>query len=344
MSTMTSEDAFLACIDRHFSNTHPHVLRGRGDDCCELSCPSRMTLSTDLFMQDAHFRLSYFSASDIGHKALAVNISDIAAAGATPLGFSLGLMIPDGTTGAQHFADSYWDDLFAGMAALADTFNVALTGGDLTRAGTFGLCVTVWGGPHYDAPFLRRSGCKAGDALFLVGQTEYAPAGLARTGLLELEARGASAADCYPEAVQAHLRPVPLVHAGQCLAAFQQQHSDARIALMDLSDGLARDLPRLLAAGKGTTGASLILPDAMLHPEVRRWATANGHNAAMHAFSGGEDYALLGSCAPEAVNGLTTALEKTGHRLTLLGTAHGDGGILLNGVPVTAKGFDHFSA
>ena len=87
-----SEDDFLLLVDRYFPNTHPHLALGRGDDCAELLCPPRMALSTDLFLEDIHFRRSYFTPEDMGHKALAVNISDLAAAGALPLGFSLGLM------------------------------------------------------------------------------------------------------------------------------------------------------------------------------------------------------------------------------------------------------------
>ncbi|MGX7950253.1 thiamine-phosphate kinase [Oleidesulfovibrio alaskensis] len=338
MSTMTSEDAFLACIDRHFCNEHPHMLRGRGDDCCELACPPRMTLSTDLFMQDTHFRLSYFSAADIGHKALAVNISDIAAAGARPLGFSMGLMVPEKQPGPHRLTGAFWDSLFDGMAQLARSHGMALTGGDLTRAGTFGLCVTVWGGPCGDAPFLRRTGCRPGDAVFLAGE-----AGLARTGLMALEAMGAEAGGEYPHAVAAHLRPVPLVRSGQRLAALQGARPQSRITLMDLSDGLARDLPRLFAAGEGTCGASLVLPDASLHPDVRRWAARQGTDAAVHAFCGGEDYALLGTCAPEAVADVIEAAACDGVPVRVLGTVHGEPVVMLNGVPVTGGGFDHFS-
>ncbi len=336
MNVIQSEDALLACIGRYFPNDHPHMLRGRGDDCCELACPPRMVLSTDLFMEDAHFRLNYFSPADIGHKALAVNISDIAAAGARPLGFSLGLMIPASLPEAL-LGEVFWEELFQAMAALADRYSIPLTGGDISRAATLGVCVSVWGAPHNGAPFLCRSDCRVGDAIFLIGHV-----GLARTGLLALESVGRKAAKSYPHAVRAHLRPIPLVQAGQRLAVLQQAMPTARITAMDLSDGLARDLPRLLAAGNGTTGASFILPEASLHPEVLRWAHAHHVAPAMHAFCGGEDYALLGTCAPEAVPALTHAFAEDPTSLLIMGTTRDNGIITVNNAPATVQGFDHF--
>ena len=84
-----SEDGILACLARHFPQTHASLLLGRGDDCAVLKAGRPLCVSSDLFLEDIHFRRSYFSPEDMGHKALAVNVSDLAACGSRPLGFTL---------------------------------------------------------------------------------------------------------------------------------------------------------------------------------------------------------------------------------------------------------------
>ena len=330
---LSSEIAFLDCIDRHFPNSHPHLLVGRGDDCAVLSCSERMCLSSDLFLEDIHFREQYFSPADIGHKALAVSLSDIAATGATPLGFSLDLMIPEGR---NHI---YWDEFFGGMAALANTYNVPLAGGDLSKSPIMGTSVTIWGAPtrtRQGTPvFLSRTGCSEGDIIFVIGTI-----GLARTGLLALERIGRNAVDEYPVATTAHLRPVPQVEAGQILSAYQG------VTLMDLSDGLARDLPRLLAektassADKPSTkGASINLTTDMLHQEQIAYALENQLDPILEAFKGGEDYALLGTCPASIFPEIGVQLPD----IVKLGTVTANGKVLLNGQATAEHGFDHFA-
>lgn len=339
MTRLASEDDFLAAIDRHFTNAHPHLCVGRGDDCAVIACPPRMAVSTDLFNEHSHFRTSYFSPGDIGHKALAVNISDLAACGARPLGFSLALTAP------ADLSREFCDEMLAAMAALAREHDMALTGGDLTCGDALSLCITVWGGPaprpapaavaeDGASPFLRRGGCQPGDHLFLMGR-----AGLARVGLLALESMGTEAARLYPEACRAHLRPRPQVAAGLALAAICGT-GDARIALMDVSDGLARDLPRLIGADRGSgLGAELAMdPDAQ-PGEVRAYALANDLDPVDMAFTGGEDYALLGNCRPAMLDAVRAAVPG----LTLLGQVTADGVVLVNGDLPASAGFDHFS-
>lgn len=350
-----------------------HVILGRGDDCAELLCPPELCMSTDVFLQDAHFRTRYFRAADIGYKALAVNISDIAAAGGVPLGFSLGLMVPTGAAYSAAYGGDFWDELFASMAGLAHAHGLVLTGGDISAAPCLGFSLTIWGAKTprcagepaesvaagaslFDpaaarVPFLRRRGAENGDALFMIGD-----AGLARTGLLALEAEqgaGETARAQYPHAVAAHFHPVPRVAEGQILARLAAQLHEgageacagqtARITLMDISDGLARDVPRLLNLGNVQNGerlgAELNLPESALHEEVRRYAALHGIGAAEHAYKGGEEFGLLGSCAPFAVPHLLKALPQA----RILGRVNGVGTVTLNGKPVQARGFDHFA-
>ena len=322
-----SEQDFLTLIDRHFPGACDHAPLPRGDDCAVLACPPTMALSTDLFLEDVHFRRAYFSPGDIGWKALAVNVSDIAAMGARPLGFSLGLMLPAGPPPAPGF----WGDLLAGMAALAREHDLALTGGDLSRAPLLGLCITIWGQPGPSGRLLTRAACRPGDVLLACGEL-----GLVRAGLQALEAQGPVATASWPAATAAHLRPRPQVGAGLALAG-----QPGVRAAMDVSDGLAQDLPRLLGADRSPApGAALTLAPGTLHPETLAWCQRTGQDPATFACLGGEDYALLAACDPDAAPAVIAAIP--GARA--IGTVTATPGVTLNGQPAPARGFDHFSA
>jgi thiamine-monophosphate kinase len=270
-----------------------------------------------------HFRRSYFTPEEVGHKALAVNISDLAACGAEPLAFTLGLGLPPD-------AGMAWlERMFQGMAALAGRFRMGLAGGDLSRADCLHLSLTVWGeaasgAEGAKAGWLSRQGTKLGDTLFLVGEI-----GLARLGLRLLERGGRAALSLRPAAGAAHLRPLPKVAEGRALARF----AGRGVALMDLSDGLARDLPRLLRG----LGADIVLPESLLHEEVLLHARSHGADPAQEAFLGGEDYALLGSAPPELFPELLAVLPQ----LREIGRVT-EKTLRLNGKAVTKNGFDHF--
>lgn len=395
---LASEDHVLARIDRFFPEVPdlPGVRLGRGDDCAVLDGDGLLCVSTDLFMEGTHFRRAYFSPEDIGWKALAVNLSDLAGMGAVPVGFTAAISLPPDAD-----ADLA-DGLFQGMADLASLSRfggfspVPLVGGDLSRADRLHLCLTVFG--RTERP-LTRGGAMPGDVIFLVGR-----AGLARAGLLALEAAlaaregasggampvpgvpagtdgtdaGAAASAftmdaeavraCYPEAVAAHLRPLPRLAEGTRLSALaaaleRERGESVRLGLMDLSDGLARDLPRLLGPGKG---ADIRLPKP--HPEIARFlreaaggrvgsepgesgrsggtAAAAGDEAVRvtrHAWLGGEEYGLIGFCEPRfAAQVMVNAAEAV-----FLGHVTEDGRFLCNGLDCArdfGPGFDHFSA
>lgn len=335
---LLSEDHILALVAQHFPAVHPSILLSRGDDCAVLQCASSLCVSSDLFLEDIHFRRAYFSPAEAGHKALAVNISDIAAMGARPVAFTLCL-------GLTTDVDVEWlNAFFAGMARLAEFHRMALAGGDLSRSERLHVCITVWGesvtarttGSSESAgSYLTRGGALPGDSLFLVG-----PVGLARVGLAMLEALGHQARIHWPDACAALLTPTPLVDAGS-ICARAGLHSRPP-ALMDISDGLARDVPRLLGiTGERLgrpLGAHVVLHEAMLPPEVIRYAREYHKNPVTEAWLGGEDYALLGACAPELLPTLHAALPE----LHSLGTVTGSGRIFCNGQPADAGDFDHF--
>lgn len=384
-SKRSGEDGILDLIAEYFPNRHPLMPMGRGDDCALMEVPQAPSLhntplfavTSDIFAENAHFRTSYFSAADIGHKALAVNISDLAGNGAEPCAFSLNLTL----TEKQDFA--WLEECFKAMAKLADTYGMALCGGDLTKVplartadgtqngldplsvGGLNLGITAWGTyRHGGVPLMRHRSfagqpehsrflMKEGDILFYIGKI-----GLARLGLFSLEEsfdgtahRKEQCLKQYPDGVNAHLRPMPLVAEGLALSRFAVRHP---IHLMDISDGLMRDIPRLLSRqgivldGEKAFGADLVLDTENIHPEINAYCRAKNLDPVLFAYKGGEDYGLLGICAEESWEELKeywqnagTNADKSLQALHRLGTIRGNR-ITLNQKPAEEAGFDHF--
>lgn len=323
MKEIKSEKDFLTLIDRHFPAQNGHVTLGRGDDCSIVSTGTTLCLSKDLFIEGVHFRRSYFGPGDIGYKSLAVNISDIAAMGGNPQGFELGLIIPEGLD------TGFWDEFFQSMAFLASEHDMILAGGDLSKGPCLGVSITVWGEPAPGTRFLSRGNAHPGDILFVHGQL-----GLARCGLLLLESEGSSALTSHPVATKAHLRPEMRVETGMQLA-----RQNCVRGLMDVSDGLARDLPRFLSCSQEPCGADISFPDDFLHPEIVSYSGKNSYSARELIFMGGEDYALLGAASPDCFN----RLKKDVRGLVKIGKVSEDTGIRLDEITFDKSGFDHFS-
>ena len=324
-----SEDASLALIDSFFPSSSGHFPHGRGHDCVELAgLPGTLALSSDMFLEGAHFSRVYFTPAEVGAKALTVAVSDLAAAGARPLGFSLGLGLPDGIPVRA------LEDILRGMSAVAVRYGIALTGGDLARSDRLFFSLCVWGeGRSGEESFLRRRAAQPGDHVFLVGE-----AGLARLGLFFLERMGRQAEKDWPLSAAAHLSPQALVEEGGKIAllAHTLEHESARIGLMDVSDGLARDLPRLL----GGAGMELDLSGLSFPEELRRGAEEMRMEPEDVFLAGGEDYALLGSCP----DGVTERLRAVVPGVRFLGrVTQGQGIVRKDGKPLPG-GFDHFSA
>jgi len=200
-----------------------------------------------------------------------------------------------------------------------------LAGGDLSRARKIGLCITVWGEPGVPGRVLRRQTCLGDDILFLCGRI-----GLARAGLTALENMGRRAVELFPAATTAHLRPRPAIPDGLALAeaAFVR-------GAMDVSDGLARDLPRFLGPD---FGADLEITPSMLHPEVLACCESSGLDPVQFAMLGGEDFCLLAAAPPEVRDSLSEKLPTA----LCIGRVRPGPGLVLNGKPFTLAGFDHF--
>ncbi|MGM0424755.1 MAG: thiamine-phosphate kinase [Thermodesulfobacteriota bacterium] len=314
---MFSEEEFLQLLDGFFPGAGQQRLRlGRGDDCAVWSGGQDLCITSDLFLEDVHFRRQYFSPADIGYKALAVNVSDVAAMGGIPEGFNLSLMLP------ENLGLDFWQQLLGGMADLAQKQNILLCGGDLSRASILGLDITIWGRPAGNR-FLQRRQCQTGDILFCAGNP-----GLARVGLKVLES--GQGRPRYPAGCEAHLRPRIMLPEAALIA----QEGTVR-GLMDVSDGLARDLPRFLGPG---LGAEIWLQEQDLHQEVLDYANSLDCNPLELALLGGEDYALLGALEPEGCSGLQQKLPE----LKILGKVLDKPGLRLQGRELELEGFDHF--
>jgi thiamine-monophosphate kinase len=276
-----------------------------------------------MLVEDRHF----FAGADarmLGHKALAVNLSDLAAMGATPLGFTLALALPE--------ANPPWLEAFsAGLFELADAHDCELVGGDTTK-GPLNICITIFG-ELAPGQALRRNAAQAGDDIWISGTL-----GDARLALAHYWNEHALGADALAQAALRMHAPTPRVALGQALA----QGRLARAAI-DISDGLVGDLGHILAA----SGLGATLDVDALPPGT---ALAQEDQALRRRFSlaGGDDYELCFSAAPAHRAAILEAAESAGTQVTRVGrmeTARGLRLVDAAGHPVTlaVAGFDHFA-
>lgn len=317
----------FSLIARYFDRVRTarlDVETGIGDDCALLSVPEKQTLaiSTDTLVSGIHF-LPDIDPRDLGYKALAVNLSDLAAMGATPAWLTLALTLPEvDEAWLAAFSDSLFEQL--------NYYEMQLIGGDTTRGP---LSMTL--GIHGLVPAgraLKRSGARPGDWIYVTGTPGDSAAGLAILQK-QLSVADAQHADYL---VQRHLRPTPRVLQGQALR-------ERASAAIDLSDGLISDLGHILKASD--CGARIELNDLPLSEPLRSVTTPE--QAQRWALSGGEDYELCFT-VPELNRGaLDVALGHLGVPFTCIGqvTPAADGmQFLRDGEPVTLnwKGYDHF--
>lgn len=274
----------LALIERIAARaaTRPGTDLGIGDDAALLTVGGTAVVTQDLLVEDVDFRRAGLDWRDLGHKALAVNLSDLAAMAAEPVAALVGLALPPG------LPDDAVDRLYAGMEELAARHGVTVAGGDLSAAPCLMLAVTAIGRAASGVTPVRRDGGAAGDLLCVTGRL-----GASAAGLLLLERPELAAAVPDPVAARlraAHRRPEPRVAAGLALA-----RAGAR-AMIDLSDGLALDALRLArASGLRAHVDPAALPVAEGVAEVAR---AAGRDPERLAAAGGEDFELLAALPP----------------------------------------------
>ena len=233
-----------------------------------------------MLVEAVHFRRSTTGLRDLGHKALAVNLSDLAAMGAEPVAALVGLGLPaDVGTGDV-------DELYEGIERVAERFGVTVAGGDISAAPVLVLAVTALGRPWPGVAPVGRAGGRAGDLLCVTGRL-----GAASAGLAILEDPGlADGIDAAGSLRTAHRAPQPMIGAGRALA------SGGARAMLDLSDGLALDALRMARASG--LRARIDLDAVPLAPGVEAVAAARGDDPRILAATGGEDYELLAAVPP----------------------------------------------
>lgn len=315
-------------IARYFTRPAPQARLGVGDDAALLAVTPGMELavSTDMLVAGRHF----FPDADpylLGHKALAVNLSDLAAMGAEPRWATLALALPA--------ADPAWLERFsAGFFDLAARFRVDLVGGDTTR-GPLNLSVTVLG-EVAPGQALRRDGAKPGDDIWVSGELGGAALGLGQL-LGELSADLALEADALSACLARLHAPEPRVALGRALAGLAH-------AAIDLSDGLLADLGHILErSGLGARVELAALPvhaalrPRLSHPLARRCLLV-----------GGDDYELCFTTAPDQAEAVRAAGRQAGVAVTRIGRIEPEPGLRLldaDGAPLEMRerGYDHFA-
>ena len=307
------------------------LVLGIGDDCALLAPEpgQQLAISSDMLVEDRHF-FADVDPCTLGHKALAVNLSDLAAMGAAPLGFTLALALPR--------ADEAWLAAFSqGLLALAQQHRCPLVGGDTTR-GPLNLCITVFGQVPVGQA-LRRSGAQPGDDIYLSGTV-----GDARLALEALLGHITLPADVLQRTRQRLECPAPRLALGQALRGIAT-------AAADVSDGLLGDLGHILTASG--VGAELypetLLQSAAVSDAVRQQPLKLAWTCAL---AGGDDYELVFTAPPTARAAVQVATERAHTAATRIGRVAAGRGVLLLGADGHAlppdqmpilRGFDHFS-
>jgi thiamine-monophosphate kinase len=286
--TEVGEFSLIQRFSRILEQRLPAGLVGIGDDCAVIpqSGSTSLLVTADLLIEDVHFLTSAISPFDLGHKALAVNLSDIAAMGGKPTFAFISLAVP------QHTQVSWLDGFYEGFRAFAQSHGVFVLGGDTTQSpSAIAINITLMG--EAEPPNIKlRSTAIAGDIVCVTGILGDSAGGLKAI----LENIPADSADLH-QLLQQHHRPQPHVKAGQWLG----QHTSVH-ALMDVSDGIASDLQRI--AEQSRCGVRIQLETLPISLALQNCAKKFGWNATKMATEGGEDYCLLATVDPKSYDEL----------------------------------------
>ena len=310
-------------IERHFVRPTPRATLGPGDDCALFGVAPghQLAVSSDMLVEGRHF-LSTVPPERLGHKALAVNLSDLAACGAEPLAFTLALALPRADEG-------FVAPLAAGLFALAERHGIELVGGD-TTAGPLNLCITVMGQVPVGQALLR-SGAQPGDELWVSGRL-----GDARLALEVFRGQAALPAADFEAVRRAMECPEPRVALGLALRGLAS-------SAIDVSDGLLGDLGHVLRRSRVGVRLSLAaLPrSAVLAAQPR----ALQHECLLR---GGDDYELLFTAPPSLAAAVREAGERSGTPVTPIGVVTPEPGLVVldedgHAHALPARGFDHFA-
>ena len=314
-------------IRKYFTRPTQQAVLGIGDDCALLQPTPGMqwAISSDMLVEGRHF-LPTVRPERLGHKALAVNLSDLAACGARPVAFTLALALP-------RVDEPFLAGLAQGLFDLADLHGIELVGGD-TTAGPLNLCITVFGElPPGQA--LRRDGARAGDALW-VSHPPGGGIGDARLALEVFRGHLSLAGEEFERVRCAMEQPQPRVALGQALRGLAT-------AAIDLSDGLVGDLGHVLR--RSGVGASIEVDALPISPVLARQPRTLQQQFAL---AGGDDYELLFTAPSTAQAQVQAAADAAGVAVRRIGQIEAMPGLRLldaQGIELTLalRGFDHFS-
>ncbi len=307
------------------------VILGIGDDAAVIRCgeDGRLVLTTDAMAEGVHFERSWFPPESLGWKCLAVNLSDVAAMGASPICCVVTAALPDGWSVEETEA------LYAGLRRCADRYRCPVVGGDTVRSANGAVFSLAVLGELRGTREIRRSGAAAGDRICVTGEL-----GGAAVGLNVLRSGGKDRGR-FPESVRRLLEPLPRAETAVRLA-----RSGSVTSMIDISDGLASEIRHLCeASGLGCLLAADRIP---VSPETALWAAEAGESPVRLALESGEEYELLFTADPSirtdtAGPGFTGTTDK----MTVIGEMrppdHGirirEGGVEST---LTAGGWDHY--
>ncbi|MBN2468375.1 MAG: thiamine-phosphate kinase [Deltaproteobacteria bacterium] len=274
------EFKFIERISHHYPSTNPFVIKGIGDDAAVMSVSrdSVILVTTDQLIEGFHFQLAATEGWKLGWKALAVNLSDVAAMGGTPVGYTLSLGIP-----TRRVSLTFLDEFYRGLSRLGKKETVALLGGDTSESGerlTISISVI---GTALREQVVYRNGANDGDDIYVTGWLGDASVGL------KLIERGEKTTEAL-ELIERHLCPTPRTREGRLLA-----EKGIPTAMIDVSDGLLADLNHILH--QSGLGAEIELSALPLSQAFRSCAAPCSADPLMLALGGGEDYELLFSAS-----------------------------------------------
>jgi thiamine-monophosphate kinase len=274
-SELGRENKIVRVLQKSFGGRSASIIKGIGDDAAVIhprGASEYWAFTADMLLEDVDFRNGWLTPGQLGHKSLAANLSDLAAMGVRPRFYALCLGIPE-TVPEQWIIAFY-----KGLTKLASAHGAMLIGGDLSRSAQ-GIQITIAAiGETQRRQVVYRSGGKAGDSLYVTGVLGMSAAGL---NLLE---QGCLRGTTIPErrALKAHRTPLPRCEAGLWLS---QSHCVS--CMMDLSDGISADLPRLCEASR--VGAEIYISSMPIFSASKTW----GFDPLSLALHGGEDFELL---------------------------------------------------
>jgi thiamine-monophosphate kinase len=270
-----SESGIIQYIRGEFGENSSRVIKGIGDDAAVFRAGEYPVITTiDLLMERVHFNLEYFSAADLGHKSLAVNLSDLAAMGAEPRWCFLAMAL------RKDLTEEFIKEFFRGMKDLLDRHSVELLGGDITGTKKdVCVCITLIG--EGVGPILNRDAARPGHDVYLTGYTGLSAAGL------QLLLNSPPEEMPWMELLRKnHLRPEPQLEKGRSIA---RQNPDG--AMIDISDGVVLDMTHICEESK--VGALIYTDSLPVAPELSAFCRWEGSDPLKYMLHGGEDFQLL---------------------------------------------------